>query len=203
MRGPRAAGAAGARIGFVRTPWWAQAEPASRAATESAAAALGAAAVELPPAFDDIVSAHDLIAMTDTSHALLPEYRAHPEMLTDQLRERLGEGLRTAPGAYRAAVRVADRVRTATSALFEDVDVLVAPAVIGEAPFAEDGTGDPLFCRPWSMLGNPVVTVPVAFGPAGLPIGVQIVARHGEDLLALDVAARLSDAIGAAAMTAS
>lgn len=81
--------------------------------------------------------------------------------------------------------------------------MLVAPAVIGEAPFAEDGTGDPLFCRPWSMLGNPVVTVPVAFGPADLPIGVQIVARHGEDLLALDVAARLSDAIGAAAMTVS
>jgi Asp-tRNA(Asn)/Glu-tRNA(Gln) amidotransferase A subunit family amidase len=184
-----------ARIGFARTPWWEQADAASRAATEAAAEALGAAAVDLPPDFGDIVPAHDLIATTDTSYALLPEYRARPELLTVQLRERLAEGLRTKPDAYRAAVRTADRLRAATSRVFDDVDVLVAPAVIGEAPPAELGTGDPLFCRPWSMLGNPVVTVPVAVGPAGLPIGVQIVAAHGDDLLALAVASRLANAM--------
>ena len=35
--------------------------------------------------------------------------------------------------------------------------------------------------RLWSLLHLPVVTVPSGRGPAGLPLGVQLIGRHGGD----------------------
>ncbi|WP_429452153.1 amidase family protein [Paraburkholderia sp. WC7.3g] len=61
--------------------------------------------------------------------------------------------------------------------------LLVAPAT-GEAPRGLDYTGDASFCAPWTFLGVPAVTVPVGFGPSGLPLGVQLVgAVHGDQAL--------------------
>ena len=41
------------------------------------------------------------------------------------------------------------------------------PAVTGEPPLLDDGvTGDPLFCRAWTLLGVPALAVP---GPRGSP----------------------------------
>ena len=42
-------------------------------------------------------------------------------------------------------------------------------------------TGDPIFCRPWSLLGLPCVHLPFATGATGLPVGLQLVGRFGED----------------------
>jgi Asp-tRNA(Asn)/Glu-tRNA(Gln) amidotransferase A subunit family amidase len=71
--------------------------------------------------------------------------------------------------------------------LFADVDVLVAPAVLGEAPGTET-TGDPLLCRMWTLLGTPAIAVPGLTGPAGLPVGVQVIAPPGRDAVALGAA---------------
>ena len=61
--------------------------------------------------------------------------------------------------------------------------LLVAPAT-GEAPRGLDYTGDASFCAPWTLLGVPAVTVPAGFGPAGLPLGAQLVgAAHGDAAL--------------------
>ncbi len=185
------------RVRFSVTPWWDEAEQSSQDALRTAADLLAAVETDLPVGFADVIDAHDIIATADTSHALLPEYRTSEHLISDQLRTKLAEGLAVTPAAYDDATRTANRVRGLTSAFFDDVDVLVMPAVVGEAVPAEQGTGNPLFCRPWSMLGNPVVTVPVTTGPAGLPIGVQIVARYGDDHIALDVAARLETLLSA------
>ena len=45
--------------------------------------------------------------------------------------------------------------------LFEKVDVLLTPAALGPAP--DPGTtGNPAFNSPWSLLGLPTITFPVA-----------------------------------------
>jgi amidase len=64
--------------------------------------------------------------------------------------------------------------------------LLVAPAT-GEPPRGLDYTGDASFCAPWTFLGVPAVTVPVGFGPSGLPLGAQLVgaAQNDAGLLAL------------------
>jgi amidase len=48
-------------------------------------------------------------------------------------------------------------------------------------PLAGGTTGDPLLCRPWTLLGVPALAVPAGSGPAGAPIGVQLVAPAGGD----------------------
>jgi amidase len=64
--------------------------------------------------------------------------------------------------------------------------LLVAPAP-GEAPVGLSYTGDASWCAPWTFLGVPAVTLPIALGPAGLPLGAQLIgaAQHDERLLAV------------------
>ena len=55
-------------------------------------------------------------------------------------------------------------------------DALLVPGALGEAPLRTEGhTGDPLLCRAWTLLGVPAISVPGPVGPAGMPIGVQLV----------------------------
>jgi len=66
-------------------------------------------------------------------------------------------------------------------ALFGDCDALIAPAAVGEAPLADTGTGDPVMSRMWTALHVPCLAVPVATGPQGLPVGIQLIAPLGAD----------------------
>jgi amidase len=49
---------------------------------------------------------------------------------------------------------------------------------------------------PGSMSGCPVINVPVGFGPGGLPMGMQLIGRHQDDLAVLQVAFAHEQATG-------
>ena len=61
-------------------------------------------------------------------------------------------------------------------------------------------TGNPIFCSTWTLLGTPAVTLPLLEGPNGLPIGVQLIGRRGNDARLLRtarwLAARVSKGAG-------
>ena len=63
---------------------------------------------------------------------------------------------------------------------------MLAPAARGEAPEGLSSTGDPLFSRIWSALGNPGIVIPWSRGPKGLPVGVLFTAARFNDLLLLE-----------------
>jgi Asp-tRNA(Asn)/Glu-tRNA(Gln) amidotransferase A subunit family amidase len=65
--------------------------------------------------------------------------------------------------------------------VFREFDVLLTPSAPGEAPEGLERTGSAVFNRPWTLLGVPCVTVPAGVGPHGLPVGVQLVGRYGDD----------------------
>jgi Asp-tRNA(Asn)/Glu-tRNA(Gln) amidotransferase A subunit family amidase len=93
-----------------------------------------------------------------------------------------GRGLSASDYAQAKAlqVRMAQRFNRWLSETMALDALLVAPAT-GEAPRGIDYTGDASFCAPWTFLGVPAVTVPVGFGPSGLPLGAQLVgAAHGD-----------------------
>ncbi len=60
---------------------------------------------------------------------------------------------------------------------------------IGDRSF--DATG---FTMPWNQTGQPAASVPMRWTPEGLPLGVQLVARHGEEVTLLRVAAQVEAA---------
>ncbi|WP_271566816.1 amidase family protein [Bradyrhizobium sp. CCBAU 11386] len=95
------------------------------------------------------------------------------------------------PEAYGSALAHAHEARLECANLFRDCDVLLVPAAAGEAPegIGNTGTGDTNFNGAWSMLRLPCLTLPMGLGSAGLPIGLQLVARRGEDTTLLNAAA--------------
>jgi Asp-tRNA(Asn)/Glu-tRNA(Gln) amidotransferase A subunit family amidase len=79
--------------------------------------------------------------------------------------------------------------------LFRDYDVLLTPAVAGEAPIGLEATGDPSFSLLWTTLHVPSITIPLFTGPSGLPVGVQLIARRGADRQMFNVARWVSRAV--------
>jgi aspartyl-tRNA(Asn)/glutamyl-tRNA(Gln) amidotransferase subunit A len=77
------------------------------------------------------------------------------------------------------------------------VDALVTPAAVGPAP-EPSTTGDPSFNSPWSLLGLPTISFPIAVAADGLPLAVQLIGRAGSDLDLLKTAEWCERAISSA-----
>jgi len=171
-------GAGRPRLGFVRTEAWPRALPQTQRAVEEAARGLGAAEVQLGEAFTGLVDAQIAIMGAEASESLWGKPR---ERLSARLRQFLEEGAAVPPGRLQAAREKAERAREEIGEVFRRVDALITPATVGEAPEGLDSTGDPLFSRIWTLLGTPCLSLPVLEGPAGLPLGLQVVGPRGDE----------------------
>lgn len=174
------------RIGLVQGPDWAQAEDDVRACWDRAVRTLAtqAARIEdaaLPADFDDVAAVQGAIQAFETAAALADEHRRHRHRLSEALVALLDRGRSIEPAQALAHYTRAARWRGEIDALFDRFDVLLAPSAVDEAPEGLRFTGDPVFCRPWSLLGLPCVHLPFATGATGLPVGLQLVGRHGDD----------------------
>ena len=174
------------RLGFCRTEAWAHAALETQTAVEQAAKALGARDVDTGASFAGLIDAQIAIMGAEAAETLGDEPE---ERLSPKLREFLRAGAKVTPNRLAAAREQAERCRREIDATFEQVDVLLTPAAVGEAPEGLGATGDPIFCRIWTLLGVPCLSLPVLKGPAGLPIGLQIVGRRGRDAELLAAAA--------------
>lgn len=85
------------------------------------------------------------------------------------------------PESYEISMTHAREARAGCASLFANCDVLLVPAAVGEAPEGLEFTGDARFSGAWSMLQLPCLTLPMGRGPAGLPIGLQLVGPRDED----------------------
>jgi amidase len=59
--------------------------------------------------------------------------------------------------------------------------VLIAPAATGEAPRGLQSTGNVAMNVVWTLLHVPCVSVPAMQSSSGLPLGLQVIGRIGED----------------------
>jgi Asp-tRNA(Asn)/Glu-tRNA(Gln) amidotransferase A subunit family amidase len=73
------------------------------------------------------------------------------------------------------------------------VDVLITPSANGEAPVGLHYAGNPAFQALWTMLHVPTISLPLAKGPNGLPVGVQLVAPRWHDRRLLEAAQWMMD----------
>jgi len=121
------------------------------------------------------------------------EYRANHDAMPPLLRGRLDESADTTPADYDEAIGIAGKARQALARVFEDVDVLLTLSAPGAAPEGLASTGDPRFNRLWTLMGVPCVNIPATIADGGLPVGVQVIARFGDDAGAL-AAARFVEA---------
>jgi Asp-tRNA(Asn)/Glu-tRNA(Gln) amidotransferase A subunit family amidase len=174
------------RIGICRSPAWPAAARETHALMARVTTTLGASGAtvtdrELPAAFDALVDAHPVVMNSESARALGWELTHHPDEISDGLRERLEWGLAQPEANLASAYTTFETTQRAFPAVMEDLDVLVTPAAPGEAPKGLAWTGDPVFNFIWTSLHVPCVTVPAGTGPNGLPLGLQIVGRQGDD----------------------
>ncbi|WP_279356149.1 AtzE family amidohydrolase [Methylobacterium indicum] len=182
-------------------------------AVRLAAEASGASrTVEIPEAARARAAAF-IITAAEAAGLHLDRLRERPGDYDPAVRDRLIAGT-TIPAAWvHRAQRFRSWYRERVLALFDDVDVILAPCTpcralrIGQATMELDGVTVParpnigVFTQPISFIGLPVVAVPVRVG-GGLPLAVQVIAAPWREDLALRVAGAIEAAGVAAAPVA-
>ena len=120
----------------------------------------------------------------------------HPDRFGEDVLRNLRRGFEVTAVDYLRAVEDRERLSEEVEAAMAGVDALLLPATPRVAPPIADSSGvRPLmtrFTRPFNVTGQPVVVVPAPV--AGLPVGIQVVGRYGEDALVAEVAAWLEAA---------
>jgi Asp-tRNA(Asn)/Glu-tRNA(Gln) amidotransferase A subunit family amidase len=181
------------RIGLCRTHEWNAALPATVAAIENSGTALARAGaklteITLPQIFAKVTQAQIDIMNYEIYAALACERLQHYAGLSDKLKQLLRNAEQCDAARYDAAQALVASCRCQSDDVFADADVLLAPSAPGEAPAGLAATGDPIFCRMWTVLHVPAINLPCSLGPQGLSVGVQIIGRRGDDARALAVA---------------
>ena len=105
----------------------------------------------------------------------------HPQRLSSHILNAHKAGAAISTSRYFDALNETTALRQACSALLNEYDCLLMPSTLGEAPKGLASTGNSLFNGPWTLLGLPVVHLPVAKGPNSMPIGVQVIGALHRD----------------------
>lgn len=62
-----------------------------------------------------------------------------------------------------------------------NLDCIMTPASLNSAPLGLSSTGDPAACIPWTHSGLPSAVIPTPLALNGMPQGLQIICRYGDD----------------------
>jgi Asp-tRNA(Asn)/Glu-tRNA(Gln) amidotransferase A subunit family amidase len=163
-----------------------RAEDETVQALEDAATRLGVAGARMrefsfPCDVEDFTAATKIINDIERARATAWEWQTQPELISERMRACIEAGLATPFEEYIAAMRLIGDCRARIYADFDEIDVVLAPCVNGEAPTGLDYTGDPFFQGLWTALHVPTISLPTHRGPNDLPVGIQLVGNKYED----------------------
>jgi amidase len=181
------------KIALCRTHEWPAAQPETAAALEHAAKAAAQAGARvkelaLPKQFAGLLQAQIDLMNYEAYGALASDRLHHWDGLSETLKKLLATASKVSAARYDEARALTAACRAMLGDVFGDADAIVAPSAPGEAPPGLAATGDPVFCRVWTLLGVPALNIPCSQGPNGMPVGVQVIGRIGDDARALAVA---------------
>jgi Asp-tRNA(Asn)/Glu-tRNA(Gln) amidotransferase A subunit family amidase len=181
------------RLALVRTPAWPLADEAQKNCLYENAETLRRAGarvdeVALPAIFDETLTAAQTIMRSEAALVFAPLQEKHPDKVSANIDDVVKTGREFSAFAYLRALKQRAELRAVLHDLLRDYDAIITPPAPGEAPEGLGATGNPAFCIPWSLLGVPAITLPVKFGPKGLPLGMQIVGGYRNDQGTLSVA---------------
>jgi amidase len=168
------------------------------ASTAGVFEALGCELIERYPDLDGTREAFFTLrarSYADEYGELLPRHR---ELMKPTVVWNIEQGLALADADVARAVERMRAARRSADRFFADVDVLIQPVSqvlpfdVGlEYPTAIEGVAMTTYidwmasCWTITVLGGPAISVPAGFTAAGLPVGIQIVGRPGDDMRVL------------------
>jgi len=186
------------KFGLCRTPYWDRADLPMRNTLEKAGQRLAAAGAtvenfDLGPEFADVADLQDIIMRGEGYFAFLNLFRVHPDDVSENIHQRI---VRVSGRKLLSAVDRAATLRPTFDRMANSYNAILTPSAPGEAPLGHNVRGDATFNGLWTLLHAPCITLPGLVGPAGLPLGIQLVASRNADGSLLAVAAALAPLLG-------
>ncbi|MEK9950586.1 MAG: amidase [Curvibacter sp.] len=186
------------RIGLFPSPSWPEADADTQKTWTQATQALARNSdhcqdLALAQDFGELIQLQKDVMSYEMARSLSFERLRHREALSPALQALLDTGMAISGAQHAAHLQRTADWRLRIDALFERHDVLLTPSTTGAAPEGLAATGDPLFCRSWSLLGLPAVHLPLLRNAKGLPVGLQLVGRMSEDHKLLAAARHIHD----------
>jgi Asp-tRNA(Asn)/Glu-tRNA(Gln) amidotransferase A subunit family amidase len=185
-------------LAFVKGPAWDRAAEETKEAFAELVAELGDRVVEidLPESAGLALQWHRTIMEAEMAANLDREWEKGRDRLSQSLRAQLARGREITALDYQLARARIPLINEGFDEIFERCDAIVTPAAAGTAPKGIESTGDPAFCTLWTLCGMPAVSLPLMKGEMGLPLGVQLVGRRGDDARLLRTARWVVSRIG-------
>jgi AtzE family amidohydrolase len=195
-------GIEGLRIAIADDYFAKNGEPEVFAAVDQVAQALDARQRVIIPEAHRARAAAYVITVCEGSNLHLPRLRTRPQDFDPATRDRFLAGTLVPNTWYLQAQRFRRWYRDRVRELFQQVDLILAPAtpcpatLLGQETLTIEGVEVPcrpnlgIYTQPLSFIGLPILTVPVQ-RPNGLPLGVQIIAAPYNEAAILRAAAIL------------
>lgn len=170
------------RFAFARTPAWRHVEGVTELAFAELVEALGENAneIELSAGFERAIDLHGIVMAVEMAHNFHRDYEQGRDQLSPALRALIEKGRSYPAVEYTRALAGSATLNDVLDSVFDEYDAILTPAAPGPAPRGT-ATGNPVFCSTWTYLGTPAVTLPLLQDENGMPIGVQLVGRRGND----------------------
>ncbi|MDG1936473.1 MAG: amidase [Paracoccaceae bacterium] len=124
---------------------------------------------------DDCVSLRNDINNFELNEKFSRLLNDHPEDISSHIHQAARAGRAVSNSDYFGALEAVVSLRDGFAGLFEKHDYLMMPSTIGEAPLGLSSTGSSIFNGPWTLMGFPVVNLPIFKGPNEMPVGIQLI----------------------------
>ncbi|MDP0929569.1 amidase [Paracoccus onubensis] len=188
------------RLALVDLPAPPATDPRMRAALDELAGFLGdmVERIELPAIFSQAQQMRTQINQVEMAKYFAGYERRGRHLMSLKLTEAIDAGKAILAGDYMAALDWREDLNAGLDRIFDRCDAILCAASPGPAPEGLGSTGDSAFNGIWTLCGTPVVTLPLFLTRDGLPMGLQIVGRLGDDARLLRIAAWLMQHVGPA-----
>jgi Asp-tRNA(Asn)/Glu-tRNA(Gln) amidotransferase A subunit family amidase len=176
------------RLVIPTGPYMDNAEPAALEQFESDCKLLQAAGhtvleLTVMDDFESIVECHNLILAADAAKVHESWFGSYAEQYHPKTSDLIRRGRTISADDYKKALRGREETRFTLTQLMDenDIDLWITPSAPGPAPEGLESTGDPVMNLPWTQSGMPTLTLPSGKTSEGLPLGLQLIGRSGDD----------------------
>jgi Asp-tRNA(Asn)/Glu-tRNA(Gln) amidotransferase A subunit family amidase len=195
------------RLAFLETTGWQIAEAPAREIMQETLKRLKSAGIAIATRHDDpkVEATEKAIADGQSSSIKINSFETRwflreardkdAAKLSKAMTKRLEESEATTLDDYRACLAERARIRTAYAEIAGACDGCVTLPAPGPAPAGLQNTGNSAFVIPGSLLGIPVLNLPL-FEIGGMPLGLQVMGFANEDARAFALSGWLRDHLG-------
>ncbi|MGG5253858.1 amidase [Neobacillus sp. SM06] len=142
---------------------------------------------------EEIAAAQTITIQAEAAAVHIDTIQQHKEAMDEEVYERLLASRDVKGYEYVQAQIKKNQLINQFNVVFQDVDILVVPALpilptnIGQREVEINGEKESVrhallrLTSPTNYTGNPSLTMPCGFSKSGLPIGIQMIAKHGNE----------------------